>query len=150
MFVQPGTPGCSSSCERTISSPASSRPSTHTSDKSLFDVVKSNNDAMATSQQMTEPSQFLNTVLTGNDLASSEESSGASSTEQHITMSFENTTNDEQTHNEQNQSFDEITSDVDALVEHKQLVTTEELLFEPTASEEFVNQNTSEEEITEK
>jgi hypothetical protein len=64
-------------------------------------------------------------------------------------MSFENTTNDEHTNNEQNQSFDEITSEVDALLDHKQLVTTDELVFEPTASEEFINQNTSEEENTE-
>lgn len=155
VFVQPtGSPAPVVSADKLASRPETRQDS----EKSSFEAVKperqgssdqSKDDAIATSQQVSEPSNFLTTVLTGNEIQSTEESTGTTSTEHHITMSFENTTQDEHTH-EQNGSFDEITSEVDNLLEHKQVVTTEELLFEPTATEEFVNQNTTEDEITEK
>ena len=160
LFVQPTTPspGAAAPADKLKATPPSSRPETRQeTDKFSAEHVKpeqgsfehSKDDAIATSQQVSEPSNFLTTVITGNEMQSNEETTGTSSTEHHITMSFENTTQDEQTH-EQNGSFDEITSEVDNVVEQKQLVTTEELLFEPTATEEFVNQNTSEEDTTEK
>ena len=99
MFVQPTTP-----YEKVVSSLSKSLGSSSSK-------LGANEAAISSP---TEKSNYLNTVVTGNEISTSSEESNTS-TPQHITMSFENTNNDEHTNNEQNQSFDEITSEVENL-----------------------------------
>jgi hypothetical protein len=99
VFVQPTTP-----YEKVVSSLSKSLGSSSSK-------LGANEAAISSP---TEKSNYLNTVVTGNEISTSSEESNTS-TPQHITMSFENTNNDEHTNNEQNQSFDEITSEVENL-----------------------------------